>query len=260
MAAEKSHVFRPHTTLSRWLLSLLGFSGMLYLVMIFTGVNERRTLNGIKEGSFPSTEEMIAAAEFSDLLQGSIAILFLLVWLPTMALSLVWIYRSACNAHALSRVRVHPSPGWAVGWYFVPFAHLFKPYSAMKEIWAASSNPQDWKRLPTPAILKWWWFFWITAAFLGRTSGQMTLRAETIDALLQANLVSLIDEIWTLPLLVVFGLMVKRLTAMQLAATPASESDEPFIDATELPDESSASSPPRGMFSHQPSPAAAPDR
>ena len=240
MAAEKTYVFRPHHTLSCWLLGLLAISGLLIVVMIFTSLNERRMLYSIQEGAFSSTEEMMAAAEFSDLLQGGMAILFLLAWLPAMVVSLVWIYRSACNAHALSRARVHPTPGWSVGWYFVPLANLFKPYSAMKEIWAASSNPQDWKRLPTPTILQLWWFFWVTGAILGRVSFKMSMKAEDVGSLLQANLVGLVDSLWSLPLLVVFGVMVQRLTAMQLAATPASESDAPFIDTAEMLGESNA--------------------
>ena len=75
MAAEKTYVFRPHHTLSCWLLGLLAISGLLIVVMIFTSLNERRMLYSIQEGAFSSTEEMMAAAEFSDLLQGGMAIL-----------------------------------------------------------------------------------------------------------------------------------------------------------------------------------------
>ena len=213
------------------------FAGVFTLLMIvllagfIIGLN---VVDAVPLGRIPSA--MIIPTSVAV----SFAILFLLAWLPAMVVSLVWIYRSACNAHALSRARVHPTPGWSVGWYFVPLANLFKPYSAMKEIWAASSNPQDWKRLPTPTILQLWWFFWVTGAILGRVSFKMSMKAEDVGSLLQANLVGLVDSLWSLPLLVVFGVMVQRLTAMQLAATPASESDEPFIDTAEMLGESNA--------------------
>jgi hypothetical protein len=45
----------------------------------------------------------------------------------------VWIYRANANAHALGG-DLSVSPGWAVGWFFVPIACLFKPYLAMRRL------------------------------------------------------------------------------------------------------------------------------
>lgn len=49
------------------------------------------------------------------------------------------------------------SPGWAVGWYFVPFANLFKPLQAMKEIWLESNRAGTSYESRGSAILGWWW-------------------------------------------------------------------------------------------------------
>jgi len=46
-----------------------------------------------------------------------------------------WIYRTNKNLHVLSSEHMTFSPGWSLGWYFIPVANLFKPYQAMKEIW-----------------------------------------------------------------------------------------------------------------------------
>jgi hypothetical protein len=51
------------------------------------------------------------------------------------------------------------TPGWAAGWFFVPFASLWKPYEAMKEIWQAS-DPDPAKPAAfaaVPSLLPWWW-------------------------------------------------------------------------------------------------------
>src|SRR3954463_16165575 len=75
-----------------------------------------------------------------------------------------WIYRARANAHALSH-DMTISPGWAVGWYFVPIANLFKPYQAMREIWYASSfGGED----GPVGLLPLWWALWLAGSVLGR--------------------------------------------------------------------------------------------
>ncbi|NOR62599.1 MAG: DUF4328 domain-containing protein [Rhodobacteraceae bacterium] len=48
-------------------------------------------------------------------------------------------------------------PGWAVGWYFIPFANLWKPFVAMKEIWNSSFSPALSPIAPATALLGFWW-------------------------------------------------------------------------------------------------------
>lgn len=48
-----------------------------------------------------------------------------------------WIYLTNANAHLLSD-DMTISPAWSVGWFFVPFANLVKPYQGVKETWRAS--------------------------------------------------------------------------------------------------------------------------
>lgn len=77
-----------------------------------------------------------------------------------------WIYRANANAHALGG-DLTITPGWAVGWYFVPFACLFKPYMAMKEIWLASHYGSNWGDGEATGLLGWWWGLWLLNGFLG---------------------------------------------------------------------------------------------
>ena len=55
----------------------------------------------------------------------------------------VWIHRAASNLPALGRYGMKFTPGWCVGWFFIPFANLVKPFQAVKELWRASHpNPE----------------------------------------------------------------------------------------------------------------------
>jgi hypothetical protein len=78
----------------------------------------------------------------------------------------VWIYRANANAHALGG-DLSVSPGWAVGWFFVPIACLFKPYLAMKETWLASHFGGNWGNGEATDLLNWWWGLWILNGMLG---------------------------------------------------------------------------------------------
>jgi hypothetical protein len=52
------------------------------------------------------------------------------------------------------------SPGWAVGWWFIPFANLVMPYLTVRELWKASdanAGAIDWKARGGAAIVALWW-------------------------------------------------------------------------------------------------------
>src|SRR5437868_6687462 len=65
-----------------------------------------------------------------ELVSGLVTIL---VFIITGVLFLRWIHRANRNARALGAQGMRFTPGWAVGWYFIPIASLWKPYQAMKE-------------------------------------------------------------------------------------------------------------------------------
>jgi len=86
---------------------------------------------------------------------------------------LCWIYRANKNLHFLSSEQMDFTPGWSIGWYFVPIANLFKPYQAMKEIWNVAHRGES----STHTIIAWWWFLWITSTILDRMVMKLAIRA-----------------------------------------------------------------------------------
>lgn len=91
-----------------------------------------------------------------------------LVFIATAVLFLVWIHRAYKNLRAFAR-RTDFKPGWAVGWWFVPFANLVQPYNVVKEMWTKSdpmvdfsngyANAGEGARATFPIGV--WWLFWI---------------------------------------------------------------------------------------------------
>ncbi len=84
-----------------------------------------------------------------------------------------WIYRANANAQKLAD-GMSISPGWNVGWYFIPIASLWQPFTGMVETWAVSHRPEAWRSVPVPALLRWWWTAWLAFAILDNVSSTWT--------------------------------------------------------------------------------------
>ncbi|WP_197533514.1 DUF4328 domain-containing protein [Symmachiella dynata] len=121
----------------------------------------------------------------------------IVVYLMTAILFLRWTYVSSRNARSLVDDKLEYSPGWAVGWFFVPIANFWKPYQVMIEIFKAS-NPNmddDWEEVSSPAATSRWWTMWVIAIIIGRVSSRMSMRAKTLDDFLASSQVSLVVDV-----------------------------------------------------------------
>ena len=114
----------------------------------------------------------------------------------------MWIYRAAKNV-VDAGYALNDSPGWAVGWYFIPFANLFKPFSAMRQIWNASHGQTELDA-PEP-LLNIWWAAWLIASFASGVAFQISLRFTDEGALratLILTLVACIADLFLFPIVI----------------------------------------------------------
>lgn len=103
----------------------------------------------------------------------------------------MWLYRAAKNARSI-RPQMETSPGWAVGWYFIPVANLWKPYQAMAEIWRISCAPDRWRSAETPAAMKGWWAAWLASNIISNVSNRLANTATTDQAFIASDVVAII--------------------------------------------------------------------
>ena len=84
---------------------------------------------------------------------------------------LAWLYRVYTNLPALGARDLRFTPEWAVGLWFIPFAHLYYPYHVMREIWRASDpGGAEESRLQlgsSSALIGWWWAMVVSAVVFG---------------------------------------------------------------------------------------------
>lgn len=142
----------------------------------------------------------------------------ILVNIGTIVAVAMWIHRMAWNAHAMAGSRhLDCTPGWAVGWYFIPIANLFKPYQAMKEIWQASRQPLRPDQAAVPLLFPLWWTLWLIAGAANQVSLRMSFKADTVYQMSDAAVASIVCDVLSLALCVVFLGIVARLSHLQLA-------------------------------------------
>ncbi len=116
------------------------------------------------------------AMDFDDGTSSSIwlliqSILFLLqfpILILTMIMFLVWLNRANKNLTPLQGRDIEFSSGWAVGWWFIPFANLVKPFQVVREVWYESDPIVDTEHRflsaslrSAPTYMAVWWAFWI---------------------------------------------------------------------------------------------------
>jgi len=100
-------------------------------------------------------------------LTGITAIFKIPLFILTVIFFLIWEYRAFSNLSALKAQHLEFTPGWAVGWWFIPFANLVKPFQAMREL-RNESDPDFDPNLgflstssSASTMMGFWWAFWI---------------------------------------------------------------------------------------------------
>lgn len=128
------------------------------------------TLESQASGRIAADQISPSWAELVEIFSLLIATLALAAFILTAIAFLVWFYRTRANLPALGIGDARWSPGWAVGWWFIPVMSLFRPYQVAFEICKASdpqATPADWRARPAPSLLAWWWAFGISVELLG---------------------------------------------------------------------------------------------
>ena len=125
------------------------------LANIGVTIAELATLRRYRDGT-ASDLEVVRAIDRS----GAVGITILVLAVVTGIVWLVWQHRSQSNLREAGIRGLAFTPGWAVGWWLIPIANLWKPFQATRELHKASAGGERWEA-PTPALLGWWWAGWI---------------------------------------------------------------------------------------------------
>lgn len=173
-------------------------------------VSDIAQLNVLSDGAVG-----VAEAETNDARQGFVGLIVLVTFVLTGITFLRWVYRANVNCHGFGAQNMEFSPGWSVGFYFVPFLNLVKPCAAMHEIWKISKDPTNWQDQQNDSRVSGWWFLFLFTNIAANISLQTALRAENIETLQISTVAAVVAGIAGIALDIVAVSLVSQILRMQ---------------------------------------------
>ena len=204
---------------ANWTFLTLGVFGIISLLSMSFTIAEIDLLMRIERGAFVS-EDTLAG---SDDRQLNVGVLRLLAFVATVVAFCFWIHRASENLVGLGIDSQRFSPGWSVGWWFVPIAMLFRPYQVMKEIWSASypssvgRGEAAWQDAPVSPLLGWWWLAWLVGGVVEYSAYRMFTLDEgaTITQFIRGDWLLVAGDGLTLLATVLLFVLVWQITSNQ---------------------------------------------
>ena len=143
---------------------------------------------------------------------GALIIVGLVLELALMVVVLLGFYRYASNVASAGISKPHCSPGWTVGWFFIPVAGFWMPYVALSFQIRASLHGRSWESYTPPAaLLIWFVLFWLV------NLGGMMLGELSIDAKDDIAAIGFMMSLMTIGSLVCLHVVCTAITRAQSA-------------------------------------------
>ncbi len=220
----------------RWAIILLGVGVALDIVALVFEWFQVNLLNQVLQGKPITLDEATA----NDDRLRFVGVAQLLIYLVTAILVLIWIHRSYRNLPALGATDLKFTPGWAVGWFFVPFMNLFRPFQVMTELWKASdpavsaSDATARKSASTPPLLGAWWAAWLIGNILVQVATRV-IRRDEIGAAITATWLVMLSDILNIAAAVLLINIIRSVdTSQQKKADDADIAISDYASGTQL--------------------------
>jgi hypothetical protein len=136
----------------------------------------------------------------NDPIQGIVGLLQSGLGIATGITFLKWIYRAYKNIQGFGAEGLRFSPGWAVGYYFIPILSLIRPVQVMSEIWRASDDPRNWRRRSGSWLIASWWTLFLLYTGVTQISLEIAFQASTNDQWTLAAVLAILGDLLSIPL------------------------------------------------------------
>ena len=208
--------FRSLKNLSLATIAGLGMMGVADLVSAVVGVGQIVS----PESSFDLAEDGTLSIWLT--LQGLVYLLKFPIYIFTVVVFLMWLYRAHSNLNALQARNLQFTPGWAVGWWFIPFANLVKPFQVVREVWW-ESDPDSAESEPVflseslrsaPTYMGFWWAMWLLSNFAANVTSRV-YDPETMDNIEIGGILFVITGILSVASAILAIMVVKDISERQ---------------------------------------------
>jgi Domain of unknown function (DUF4328) len=136
-----------------------------------------------------------------------------------------WIYRAYKNIKGFGAEGLRFSPGWAVGYYFIPILSLIRPVQVMGEIWRASDDPGNWRQKPGSWLIASWWTLFLLYTGVTQISLEIAFQASTNDQWRLAAVLAILGDLFSIPLSIATLRLVTEIYRRQEALVEGANPD-----------------------------------
>jgi uncharacterized protein DUF4328 len=213
--------YRSARTRSRVVIGLLIAIAVLDGLSFVSAISQLWLLSHAAAGQPPSHTAAVA----NDLRQMLVGLFQGLMVVPIAVAFCFWIHRASANLEGLGYVDQDYSPGWAVGWFFVPFLNLVRPYQVMREIWNASrpilddgtvlATTEIMRMNETPVPVVGWWGVYLLYGLAGQLHASFTMGAKTLSDLITTTYMQMVVDVIALLSALLAIHVVRTVTRMQ---------------------------------------------
>ena len=171
----------------------------LYALMLISAINvisnfmQINLMNSYFVNSEFSDDVYAVLADQNDARIEIIGLIYAVILFSSFFIIGRWLYLSSKINHLLEIKNLQYSPGWCVGWHFIPFASLVMPYRALKEIFRASFNKENWEKEEIPHDFPAWWTTWLLGNAIAQGSLRMGMQLGENYSYDELNLISCLD-------------------------------------------------------------------
>jgi hypothetical protein len=225
VAAAGQYRFASLRTPAKWVYGFLGLTIVATAFYMYGVGQQISVIRDIRSGDTGNFFQLLQDAEDADDTAAAGLGLQVVAMIGTAVVFIWWTRRATCNVHAFNVANPEFTPGWAVGWWFIPFANLVQPLRVINQAWRASdpeavSSPDRtaWKRVGVTPLVLVWWLMWIIANAVSSSASRVYDDTERLRTLENSATVVLVAEFGVLAAAVLAILVVSQVTARHDAA------------------------------------------
>ncbi|SMO93574.1 DUF4328 domain-containing protein [Melghirimyces algeriensis] len=215
---DDNHSYESAQSRAKWVQGLFITYIILYLIEVPLLIMENSSLSNPYEIFLNKDSTYFTVVKIKALL----ALFQIPLFIAMIVAFCMWVHRIHRNLSSLGAKDLKFTPGWAVGYYFIPIANLFQPFRATQEAWKASDPSVEtkpntsWKSQTAPGFILAWWLVFIVSNILSNSAFRMSLRLEeTIENMIFINNMYLFSDLVDIVSALLAMFVVWKLTARQ---------------------------------------------
>ncbi|HEY1992657.1 MAG TPA: DUF4328 domain-containing protein [Gammaproteobacteria bacterium] len=212
--------------LGLWLWRLLLVYLALLVVESAAGLAVMAALSGSAEADLTAGQQMTTG--YGLLTMGYSAYGQLAVFIVVAILFLRLLYKAAQRAKGFAAPFTYISPGWAVGYWFIPLINLYQPFRIVKALFAACAQEAGTPAKPAAGeqLLSAWWALFLISGIAERMLASSESDFNTRPGISSFAEYSIVCNLLTIVATLLFAAVIKRLvqalgSAGAVATVPA---------------------------------------